>query len=354
MDAKERVLAALDFRQPDRTPIFDQYWTEFADIWRREKGLPPDASIEDYYHVDICKITPNESPFPSQRQVLGDEGEWTLERDGWGMTKRSLKGGYFYEEVAVALPDKSGLDGLVFESPTLDRRFAAVAKVDDLKRRRCAFVKIGGPYLRTSNLRGASQWLVDLAEDPGFAKDLAMRVAQHITAVGLEAIRRYDLYETGIWFFDDMAWNDGPMFSPRTFRRVFLPCYEWMCQAFREAGVRHIMLHSDGNIGPILDMLIDAGIMAINPVEPKAGMHASQLRQRYGRNLALIGGLCNAAILPRGTPQEIEAHVLDVLSAGVGGGLVIGTHSIGPDVPVSNYDLAHRVIQRQDAKHLAS
>ena len=79
MNAKERVLAALDFQQPDRTPIFDQYWTEFAEIWRREKGLPPDASIEDYYHIDIGKITPNEAPFPSQRQVLGNEGDWTLE-----------------------------------------------------------------------------------------------------------------------------------------------------------------------------------------------------------------------------------------------------------------------------------
>jgi uroporphyrinogen decarboxylase len=106
------------------------------------------------------------------------------------------------------------------------------------------------------------------------------------------------------------------------------------------------MFHSDGNIKPVLDMLVDVGIVAINPVEPKAGMHVPELRQRYGTNLAYIGGLCNARILPQGTKEEIEAHVREILSAGEEGGLVIGTHSIGPDIPVQTYDFVHQLIRR--------
>jgi len=174
---------------------------------------------------------------------------------------------------------------------------------------------------------------------------LAMMVTDHMTAVGLEAIRRFDLHDTGIWFFDDMASNKGPMFSPRTFEQVFLPCYVKMVEAYRQAGVAHIMLHCDGNIEPILDMLVDIGIMAINPVEPKAGMDVVRLRKRYGKRLAFIGGLCNAHILPRGTKAEIEAHVKHVLSVIPEGGLVIGSHSIGPDVPVANYEFAHQIIR---------
>ena len=69
-----------------------------------------------------------------------------------------------------------------------------------------------------------------------------------------------------------------------------------------------------------------------------AGLSASALRARYGDKLALIGGICNNHILPRGSREQIREHVLDVLAAGSGGGLVIGTHSIGPDIPVESYD----------------
>lgn len=346
MNSHERVLAALDFRVPDRVPLHDQFWAEFVAIWREVKGIGPAVDIDDYYGCDIAKITPDETPFPSRAQVLEKTAEYTIRRDGWGAVHRAREGAWFYDELEVALPDKSGLDQLAFESPYLESRYMAASKAEKIKAKRCAFIKTGGPYLRTSNLRGIAQWLLDLAEDPAFASELAMRVTDHMTAVGLEAIRRYNLYDTGIWFFDDMAWNHGPMCSPRTFERVFMPCYVKMCEAYRRAGVKHIMLHSDGNIGPVLDMLVGAGIMAINPVEPKAGMDVVALRERYGKRLAFIGGLCNAHILPKGSKAEIEEHVRRVLDVGREGGLVIGSHSIGPDVPVEHYEWAHQAIRQ--------
>ncbi|MGQ9553534.1 MAG: uroporphyrinogen decarboxylase family protein [Anaerolineae bacterium] len=344
MTAKERVLAALAFEKTDRFPIYNTFWGEFEEIWRRQKGLGPDVNIYDYYGIDLVYIAPDETPFPSRKQTLAETPERTIARDGWGAVTETRQGAKFFETVAVALPDKAGLDRLEFESPQLDGRFPAHEEVRQLEGKRCVFVKTGGPYLRTSNLRGSEQWLIDLAEDSQFAHELAMRVTDHMTAVGLEAIRRFNLYDTGVWFYDDMACNRGPMFSPATFERVFLPCYSKMCRAYREAGVRHILLHSDGNIEPILDMLIDAGIEGINPIEPKAGMDVVKLRQRYGRKLALLGGLDNAHILAQGTAAEIEAHVRHVMSAGAEGGLVVAAHSIGPDMPVANYELVHKIV----------
>ncbi|MGQ9681327.1 MAG: uroporphyrinogen decarboxylase family protein [Anaerolineae bacterium] len=346
MNPKERVLAALEFQLPDRMPIFDQFWPEFVAVWRQAKGLGPDVDIEDYYEIDIAKITPDETPFPSQVGVLEDTGEYAITRDGWGVVQRTRRNAWFCDELGVALADKAQIGRLQFESPYVESRYAPASQVDKVKQRRCAFVKTGGPYLRTSRLRGMAQWLLDLVDDEEFSLELAMKVTDHMTAVGLEAIRRYNLYDTGVWFFDDMAWNHGPMFSPRTFQRVFMPCYARMCEAYRRAGVAHIFLHSDGNIEPILDLLVDVGIMAIHPVEPKAGMDVVRLRQRYGKRLAFIGGLCNARVLPQGTRAEVEAHVQYVLGAGLAGGLVIGSHSIGPDVPVDDYDLAHQLIRQ--------
>ena len=104
--------------------------------------------------------------------------------------------------------------------------------------------------------------------------------------------------------------------------------------AYREAGARFVMHHADGNVLSLLDMWVDAGIDAVNPVEYRCGMDAVELREKYGRSLALIGGLDNCDILPRGDRAEVREHVLHLLEAGQGGGYVIGPHSIGPDIGV--------------------
>ena len=98
----------------------------------------------------------------------------------------------------------------------------------DDKRRHCVFGKTGGPYLRSTYLRGEAEFLMDIAGDPGFARAIADKMADHLIAVGLEQLRRWELYETGIWIYDDMAYNRGPMFSPAQFEQVFLPAYRRM------------------------------------------------------------------------------------------------------------------------------
>ena len=344
MTAEERVLGALEFGRPDRMPLYDSFWPEFVDAWRREKRLGDAADIREHYEMDVEIVIPNETPFPSQKAVLQTTHGYETSRTGWGAVHGHRLGTKFYDELEVALPDKQLIDRLQFESPLLDCRYHPAEHVAALKERYCVFVKTGGPYLRTSNLRGTTQWLMDLAEDRPFASELAMRVTRHMTAVGLEAIRRYDLYHTGIWFFDDMGSNASPMFSPRTFEQVFYPCYKWMCEQYRAAGVQHILLHCDGNIESILDMLIDAGIQGYHPVEPKAGMDVVEIRKKYGKSLALLGGLDNAHILTRASLPDLEAHVMHVLEAGQDGGLVIGAHSIGPDVSVERYDFVHQLI----------
>ena len=116
------------------------------------------------------------------------------------------------------------------------------------KQRHCVFGKTGGPYLRSTYLRGEAEFLMDMAGDPPLARAIADKMAEHLTAVGLEQIRRWDLRETGIWIYDDMACNRGPMFSPRQFEQVLLPAYRRMIRAYKDAGARYVFLHSDGDI----------------------------------------------------------------------------------------------------------
>lgn len=360
MSSLQRVQAALDFQQPDYVPLIENYWGDFVARWRQWQGFPPlpdlpfedvveDLDISAYYGVDVAIAIPDESPWPSQAHRLDEDGKYIIYRDGWGRVMRGLPGAEFAaRDLQVVLTDKSDLDSLEFESPQDDSRYAGyLQRVVDLSTGEYTpyiVTKLGGPFFRPSRFRGYIQWLMDIAEDLEFVEALSVRVTDHLIAVGLEAVRRCGLWHTSIGIFDDCASNSGLQISPKVYERVFLPQINRMVRAFKEAGVARVIFHSDGDIRAILDGLVDVGIDAINPVEPRANMDVVELRKRYGDRLAFVGGLCNSRILPYGSPEEIRAHVEHVLEAGEGGGLVIGSHSIGSDISLEKYEFVMQIL----------
>jgi len=339
LTSKERVMTALDFQTPDRIPLYDGYWAEFTEAWRREKQPAEGVTIEDHYGVDIYIAVGDETLCPSRAEVLEKTAEHTITRDGWGRVIRTVPGGFFYEQLESGVSGPADLDTLRIDPPDMPSRYAGLdARMDALKERYCVFAKVGGPFIRTHFVRGETDFLCDLAADPDFARELASIVGRHLTAIGLEQLRRWDLYDTGVWIFDDMAYNHNPMFSPATADKVLVPIWAEMIREFKAAGARKVILHSDGNIGPLLDRFVEIGFDGINPVEPKAGLDLPTLRKRYGDRLSLLGGIDNAHILPRGDADEVRNHAREIAAAGRDGGVVAGMHSVGPDISVQTYD----------------
>ncbi len=187
---------------------------------------------------------------------------------------------------------------------------------------------------------------MDIAGDPSFARAIAEKVADHLIAIGLEQLRRWDLYDTGLWIYDDMAGNRGPMFSPAKFEQVLLPAYRRMIRGYKEGGARYVFLHSDGDIRCLLDMLVDAGIDGLNPLERRANMDIVEIRRCYPK-LILTGGMCNTHTLIHGSRGQIEAEARRIIDLGRDGGVVIGTHSISPEIPLANFVIYHEFCLQQ-------
>jgi uroporphyrinogen decarboxylase len=356
----QRIKNVLNFQTPDYVPLLDQYWGGFVAAWRKRHGLSPrtdmplddivydDEEIQSYFGIDLYKAIPVEDPWPSLKQELKQKGGYIIERDGWGRSVQRKATSPYGMPLEVALKRKEDLDKLEFEPPGLDQRYVGmldlIGRVQKMQHSPYIFIKVGGPYLRSSFLRGELQWYIDIGEDQEFAAAVAARVTDHLIAVGIEAMRRSNLPDTSIWIFDDIASNKGTLMSPQSYERLFLPQIERMVAAFKKAGVAHVGLHSDGDIRSVLDGLVDAGISILNPVEPRANMDAVDLRRRYGTRLALVGGLCNSLILPSGSDREVREHVEHVLSVAGDGGLVIGSHSISNDVTQERYDLLMEIL----------
>lgn len=117
---------------------------------------------------------------------------------------------------------------------------------------------------------------------------------------------------------DDMAFKSAPFFSPAVFRELVLPRYERVAEKITLPWV----IHSDGNILPFLDDLLNLGIAGLHPVE-KGAMDIRALKKRYGGRLCLLGNV-DLNILGREHPQEVEAEVRALIrDVGPGGGYIV-------------------------------
>ena len=332
MTGKERVLAALEYREADRVPRFwDCFWDEFIVEWTKRF---PGSDVMRHFGNDMLVVVADETTWPTRAGVIRESGNERIVRNGWGKVNRIKRDAHFSELIEVAVPQRIDPDTIVFDDPLMDSRYEERFFDDKLQEEWFLFCKTGGPYQRSTFLRGEEQFWVDIMDDPGWVRAFVDRVTDHLIAVGVESIRRWKMQETGIAICDDVAASWGPFVGPEIYERMFLPPLRRMVKAYKDAGARFVMHHSDGNVLPLLDMWVAVGIDAVNPVEYRSGMDVVKIREQYGNKLVLIGGLDNCLILPRGDRSEVRDHVLHLLDAGRGGGYVIGPHSIGPDISI--------------------
>lgn len=103
----------------------------------------------------------------------------------------------------------------------------------------------------------------------------------------------------------DIAMKGALMHSPTWLRREFFPHLKRLTDTWHDHGVK-CLFHSDGYLMDIMPDLIDAGIDGLNPVEILAGMDLRQVKEQYGDQLFITGGIDMSQLLSFGTPDEVR------------------------------------------------
>lgn len=138
-----------------------------------------------------------------------------------------------------------------------------------------------------------------------------------------------------VFVADDIAFKSGPLFSPKWFADHYFSRLARVISAYHQRGIK-VLFHSDGNLNPILDGLIEAGIDGLNPIEVVAGMDVGDIHRRYPR-LFLVGGIDVSQLLPFGTVSQIKATVKRTIDAAEGRIMIGTTTEIHNEVPLENY-----------------
>ena len=122
------------------------------------------------------------------------------------------------------------------------------------------------------------------------------RVVEHIKEIGFDFV----------WFFDDIAFKSGPMFSPQIFRELFLPRMKITADACKLPWI----YHSDGNLMPVIDDLLTLGMNGLHPIEPGA-MDIEEVKIKYGKRVCLIGNIDLRYTLTLGSEEDVDNEVKD-------------------------------------------
>lgn len=125
----------------------------------------------------------------------------------------------------------------------------------------------------------------------------------------------------------DYCYNSGPFLSPAMFDRFIFPYLADICHASREAGL-YVIKHTDGNIMPIIDRLVDAGPHALHSIDPMAGVDIKVVKELYGDRVALCGNV-HCAALQTGTDEEVRQSAEYCLTHGAkNGGYIFATSNV--------------------------
>ncbi len=339
MTGRERILVALDGEEPDRVPLALSFYAVDG------AGLaPPGIWRDDMVDIGFLDFPVSAEEAELRRLAMPAEADTRLGNPS--QTARYATWRYHPEtpgdgnplERATSLAD---LERFPFPETGGPRVLDELGRqVDDFHRIGLAAggntPHLGGELFEAAwRLRGLETFLIDLVERKEMAHflldrlaELARRNAETLASAGVDVLA----------LDDDVGMPGTMMISPATWREFFKPRLIGIIEKARavKPDIR-VLYHSDGHIEPILDDLVEIGVVALNPVQPEH-MDALRIRRRYGPRLALWGTVGRQTSFAFASPGEIRAEVRErVETLGRAGLVLCPAYDIDePDIPWAN------------------
>ena len=308
----ERLKTALFCGQPDRVPLFEVTIDEEAKEAFLGKPLNDlETDLEFYIKAGYDYISLG-------RRIAGFPGIWnaaTLEN--YYEVQRSVGKGFMQGKIATwddfknyPWPKPESLD------------FRILDKIECILPKKMKVIRYMGPVFQMVwMLMGFETFCECLYTNRGLVDAVWDKISEVVHAEFKDAIQR-DIVG-GIEYGDDIAIKTGLMVPPKLLREKLFPQIKIMTEGCRRRGIPFIY-HTDGDVTPVVDDIIDAGVNALHPIDP-TGMDIYKFKHMVAGRLCVIGNI-NVDLLTRGKPEEIVADTKEhIRRLAPGGGYVVST-----------------------------
>lgn len=346
MNGKQRILKALSITEADRVPLFIHGINEgpIMGVGRRlMEGLPMGKQFHQMNDDEKGTLIETLLRLLEEFEIdgytclpIGPGTEFSNDEDltdDWGVGFTRSPHGI---PVPSRHPIRTAADLGCYEPPAPSRDHLLMVDVmkDRFQDRKAIFWMMRGAFVRSWRLVGMQHYMMLMFDNPDFIH----RLAEMVTRYSLEQLDM--LIEAGLDVLiveDDIADKNNTLISPDQFKAFVNPYNRRLVDRAHAAGLR-VVRHSDGNLWPILDQLLDSGYDGLNPLEPQAGMHLKKVKDYCGDRLCLLGNIDCQDLLPGGTPSQVRQAVRAAIDdAAEGGGLIIcSSNTLHPDVDPEN------------------
>ncbi len=366
--SRERVLLTLQFRQPDRVPI-DLGGFQTGIHKRAYKNLlqhlgleeeivildpvqqlaKPSEQILTRFHVDIRYIT-SRAPDRFDGTIKKNRrfGRlWHDLTDEFGVVWSMPDDQQLFMDISfhpLADATIADLDRYPFPRGDDPSRFTGLRQQTKKLRENTPFAistGIGGVvYEYCWYLRGLERWFIDTIEQPTFCEALLDRMLAYWMEYYSGFLGEIGDFVDIVMVGDDLAGQEGPLFSPDFYRSIVKPRQKTLVQHIKSLTRAKVWYHTCGACADFIPDLLENGVDILNPVQISAtGMDPIELKARYGDRVVFWGGgIDSQHVLPYVKPVEVKRHVKQNMTVfKPGGGYVFNNvHNILAGVPPEN------------------
>lgn len=285
MTEKERVYAAIEFKTPDRVPLFTD-----------SPGFDSDIFLFEWNEIVPWKDWDDIS------NPMFDH--WHC---GWTRTDENNMG-----QVTIhPLEDWEDMESFEWPDAKDPKWYAGMEErlqgKEDKYIQNHIFMCL---FERMHSLRGFENTLVDLYVDPEKSAELADRIVNFQIAVIEDVLKRFEGRVDGFAFSDDWGTETGLFINPDMWREFFKPRYKKIFDACKQGGCK-VYFHSCGKIDAIIGDLIEIGVDILNLQQIRV-YDMKKLGELYAGKVC-FATLCDIQkTLPLKGEQEITEEVQDI------------------------------------------
>jgi hypothetical protein len=338
----------MHFQSVDRVPHWEfGYLDETLDRWHSE-GMPAELThmdaVEEFFGVDPCVRVPFiEGPVPwfeGKTEVLEVRENSRIEKLPDGTIQEVQIGPLKTIPHYIKFPIENRDDWNEFRKrldPEDPRRFQTdyMALARKLLRSDLPVgIGLGSYFGKPRDWIGFENISLMVYDDRALIEEIVATCAQIFYRQVEETCKHVEVDFAGGW--EDICFRNGPMISPQMFREIVGPNLKRVCDLLRQHGCDVIWTDCDGDIRPLVPVWLDCGLNCMFPLEVHPGSDPVELREKYGRQILLRGGIAKHQ-LAFGKAEVLAElkRVEDVLNDG--GFIPGGDHRIPQDVPYENY-----------------
>ena len=382
MKIKDRIFSAIKFKGVDRIPILFRglpplskklmkyfkigdfkdsnillkYYRTLlkelgADIWAAggsaafsnfsPKYIGPELKLidRDYFSVlgvEIKEITIKKYNYSYTVCLRGPLADYDSPKNIEGFLTNKLD--YFDYKNSVNNLLNYGKNSEYYNNPVAEK----ILNYDNFKNSDEDIVTMGNimtnPFMLCCYLRGMDNFLFDLIGNKKMAEALINEVELFVIEFNRRSINKTQIKPMIFATWDDVATQNGLMFSPDIFKKYFLPIWKKLISIIKSKKI-FFTWHCCGNVNEVLPMMIDAGIDVFDVVQTSAkDMEIEKIYKRYGKSICVHGGVDVQQLLVMKGPKEIKEEVKKIRELwGKRGGAIIGpSHDILPETPIKN------------------